>query len=191
MATNWGAKGAGQNSLDARADMQTDCSVQEADNPKSADVGEDMATNWGAKGAGQNSLDARADMQTDCSVQEADNPKSADVGEDMATNWGAKGAGQNSLDARADMQTDCSVQAEINNSESSNESNDEEPPEFVCTSDDANYSPPKRMVKRRSTSPFGKTRRVRWGPGERKQLENIFGNLETLEKLPSLKNVPK
>ncbi|XP_030559364.1 uncharacterized protein LOC115768712 isoform X2 [Drosophila novamexicana] len=110
MATNWGAKGAGQNSLDARADMQTDCSVQEADNPKSADVGEDMATNWGAKGAGQNSLDARADMQTDCSVQEADNPKSADVGEDMATNWGAKGAGQNSLDARADMQTDCSVQ---------------------------------------------------------------------------------
>ncbi|KRF85276.1 uncharacterized protein Dvir_GJ25581 [Drosophila virilis] len=63
----------------------------------------------------------------------------------MATNWGAKGTGQNSLDARADMQTDCSVQAEINNSEISNESNDEEPPEFVCTSDDANYSPPKKM----------------------------------------------
>uniref|UniRef100_A0A1I8M191 Homeobox domain-containing protein n=1 Tax=Musca domestica TaxID=7370 RepID=A0A1I8M191_MUSDO len=41
--------------------------------------------------------------------------------------------------------------------------------------------------RKRSTSPFGKTRRVRWTREEREAIESIFGDPTTLEKLPSFK----
>ncbi|KAM8713700.1 hypothetical protein ACLKA7_013945 [Drosophila subpalustris] len=40
--------------------------------------------------------------------------------------------------------------------------------------------------KRRSTSPFGKTRRVRWTIEEKQEIIEIFGDLKSLQKLPSL-----
>ncbi|KAL7724795.1 hypothetical protein ACLKA6_000430 [Drosophila palustris] len=40
--------------------------------------------------------------------------------------------------------------------------------------------------KRRSTSPFGKTRRVRWTIEEKQEMIEIFGDLKSLQKLPSL-----
>ncbi|XP_030375398.1 uncharacterized protein LOC115624715 [Scaptodrosophila lebanonensis] len=40
--------------------------------------------------------------------------------------------------------------------------------------------------KRRSTSPFGKTQRIRWSPPERKEMEEAFGNFKSLKRLPSL-----
>ncbi|KAM8710141.1 hypothetical protein ACLKA7_016868 [Drosophila subpalustris] len=40
--------------------------------------------------------------------------------------------------------------------------------------------------KRRSTSPFGKTRRVRWTIEEKQEMIDIFGDLKSLQKLPSL-----
>ncbi|XP_058980311.1 uncharacterized protein LOC101901061 isoform X2 [Musca domestica] len=41
--------------------------------------------------------------------------------------------------------------------------------------------------RKRSTSPFGKTRRVRWTREEREAIESIFGDPTTLEKLPTFK----
>ncbi|KAL7724062.1 hypothetical protein ACLKA6_001029 [Drosophila palustris] len=40
--------------------------------------------------------------------------------------------------------------------------------------------------KRRSTSPFGKTRRVRWTIEEKQEMIEIFDDLKSLQKLPSL-----
>ncbi|XP_065364497.1 uncharacterized protein LOC135957639 [Calliphora vicina] len=45
--------------------------------------------------------------------------------------------------------------------------------------------------KRRSTSPFGKTKRTRWNSEEKDAIYSIFGDLKDLERLPNLKECLK